>query len=56
MQLIYRNFTILMAKESYIKHLEHIQLMAEISMTMLQESLDAYVEKDLKKSGSGNKT
>lgn len=41
--------TILMAKESYIKHLEHIQLMAEISMTMLSESLDAYVEKDLKK-------
>lgn len=38
-----------MAKESYIKHLEHIQLMAEISMTMLSESLDAYVEKDLKK-------
>ena len=41
--------TILMAKESYIKHSEHIQLMAEISMTMLSESLDAYVEKDLKK-------
>ena len=41
--------TILMAKESYIKHLEHIQLMAEISMTMLSESLDAYVEKDLKR-------
>ena len=38
--------TILMAKESNINHLEHIQLMAEISMTMLSESLDAYVDKD----------
>ena len=42
MQLIYRNL-------QYLWHLEHIQLMAEISMTMLSESLDAYVEKDLKK-------
>lgn len=41
--------TILMAKEPYIKKLEHIVKMAKETMIMLIQSLEAYVNKDLEK-------
>jgi len=41
--------TILMAKEPYIKKLEHIEKMAKETMIMLIQSLEAYVNKDLEK-------
>lgn len=41
--------TILMAKEPYIKKLEHIEKMAKETMIMLIQILEAYVNKDLEK-------
>jgi phosphate transport system protein len=40
--------TLLLADKIYIKKLEHIPLMAEASMKMLTESIDAFVRNDLK--------
>ena len=38
---------LLLADKRYIKNLEHITLMAEATMKMLKESIDAYVRRDL---------
>jgi phosphate transport system protein len=39
--------TILLADKKYIKKLEHIPQMAEISMKMVSDSIDAFIKKDL---------
>jgi len=39
--------TILMAGKQYIKKLEHIPQMAEVTMKMVTQSIEAYVKKDL---------
>jgi len=39
--------TILLADEVYIKKLEHIQMMAEVTTKMVNDSIDAFVKKDL---------
>ncbi|MBQ3600526.1 MAG: phosphate signaling complex protein PhoU [Lachnospiraceae bacterium] len=41
--------TIMLARQPYIKKLEHIQEMAKETMKMLIDSVDAYVEKNLEK-------
>ena len=41
--------TIFMAKEPYIKNLEHIQSMAKETMVMVVGSVDAFVERNLEK-------
>jgi len=39
--------TILLADEVYIKRLEHIQMMADATTKMVNDSIDAFVKKDL---------
>ena len=39
--------TLLLAKEPYIKKLEHIPQMAEATIKMVTNSIDAFVKKDL---------
>ncbi|MBQ6843540.1 MAG: phosphate signaling complex protein PhoU [Agathobacter sp.] len=41
--------TLHLAREPYIKNLEHIRLMATETAWMLLQSIEAYVEKDIKK-------
>lgn len=43
--------TIALSKQPYIKKLEHIQQMAKETMVMLVGSIEAFVNKDLKKAG-----
>lgn len=41
--------TILMSNQPYIRNIEHLQTMAKETMVMLVKSIEAYVEKDMKK-------
>jgi len=44
--------TLHLSKEPYIKNLDHIRQMASETMWMLIQSIEAYVEKDVKKATS----
>ena len=44
--------TVLLVKEPYIKKLEHIPMMAEISIKMINTAIDAFVKRDLALAGS----
>ena len=44
--------TVLLSQEQYIKKLEHIPRMADVSIKMINEAIDAFVKKDLALAGA----